>query len=1047
MTKTRTIWLLAAVFLAGLGLALAQAPTGTIAGTVTDESGAGVPDAQVRIASKATGAQRLVSSGLDGYYSAALLPPGDYEIRAEAKGFRALVREATVETGSTTTADLNMKVGAVTEAVTVAAAAAQISYDSHRIDGVVTRRQIDSLPLNGRSFLNLAALEPGVTVTTATLAQYNAQFQVFVMGGSNARTSINADGGNVRDRTTGNTSQNFSQEVVQEFQISTANFDLSTGITSVGSINIVTRSGTQDHHGAGYFSFRDHNLAAYPALRRNTFNPDPFFARRSSGFWLGGPVKKDRLFFFFNLEHMNQDAVTTVQPNAASLASLALIGTSPYTTKQISNRFDYTINSKHTVFARYSHDGNRGAGPQGGPTMPSNWLVNDNWSDQSILGFSSVLRPNLVNDFRFSYSWWKNRNQHPAAADCPNCLGFDFPEVAVSGTNFVLGHTQNAPQGRDYRTFQWRDNMNWQRRSHRFQFGGEWEMDITKGFWGYSDPASMVVYPPEVTRQRTPGIAVPPVIRTIDDFLQLPVLSLNVGFGDPTSPAPFQQKNATHNHRFRAFWQDSWRLHPRFTLNYGAAWQAETTLGNHDLAKAPFLAPILGGGSNLQPTRRDWNNVSPSLGFAWNLGGNNKTVIRAGSGIYYDTQLLWERLNERQLLGPRGNGRQNVSGGFIPNMIEGIPGVPVGRVLDFTTNPTEFRLGHFLQMIPQLQGFLGPRFTPNFNDLSVRGVNVTKSVTGLTTVFPTDFPIMYAMHMNVGVQREIRSGLVATVDFVSRQFRKENFGLGLDHNHWNSVRGPVIPACVGAQRDDPAASCSTNIIQVRTPGSRTNYRGLLAKLDKRFSSRWQLTGSYAWQARYGVNGNTNKDNWFATWGPQGLSHNFSLAGIVELPLKFQVSFISAIASRLPVMPTITSIDLDGDGSTNEPLPGVPHNGFNRGLGKTDLDRAVGEFNQKYAGTRTPRNQLVPTLRLPEAYEFGDTSISQDIRVTKLFPIRERFEMRIYAEAFNLFNVANLGGYGFSITDATSFGQPTSRANQIFGSGGPRAFQFGARVSF
>src|SRR5207249_7964286 len=198
------------------------------------------------------------------------------------------------------------------------------------IDGVITREKIQNLPLNGRSFLNLAAMQPGVTVSPGTTSQYNSLFSVSVLGGDSNKTAITVDGGNIRNSIEGNTSMNFSQEVVQEFQISSVNFDLSTGITSVGAVNVVTRTGSNDFHGAGYFFFRDHNMSAYPGLARNPLSSDPFFARRNPGAWIGGPLKKDRVFFFFNYEHLNQTQVVTYVPNVASATALTVNYFSPY---------------------------------------------------------------------------------------------------------------------------------------------------------------------------------------------------------------------------------------------------------------------------------------------------------------------------------------------------------------------------------------------------------------------------------------------------------------------------------------------------------------------------------------------------------------------------------------------------------------------------------------------------------------------------------------------------------------------------------------------
>src|SRR5271154_6842910 len=164
--------------------AFAQAPVGTISGVVADESGAIIPNATVKIRNKATGAERELTSNAEGAFSAPSLPAGIYEVRVELKGFRTVVREATVETGLTTTADMRLPVGQTTEVVNVEAATAQVEYEKHAIDGVVTRSQIQDLPLNGRSFLQLASIEPGVTVSTGTTSQYNALATVSILGGS-----------------------------------------------------------------------------------------------------------------------------------------------------------------------------------------------------------------------------------------------------------------------------------------------------------------------------------------------------------------------------------------------------------------------------------------------------------------------------------------------------------------------------------------------------------------------------------------------------------------------------------------------------------------------------------------------------------------------------------------------------------------------------------------------------------------------------------------------------------------------------------------------
>ncbi|HEX6895697.1 MAG TPA: carboxypeptidase-like regulatory domain-containing protein, partial [Bryobacteraceae bacterium] len=328
--KRTSLLMFCVVFLALALTVLAQAPTGVISGTITDQSNAAIPSATVTITEKGTATARTLTTNNAGLYSAPALLAGDYEIRVEAPGFRTMVRTATVAAGNTSTVDMQMALGQATEVVQVEGTASQINTESQQIAGTVTRNTIQELPTNGRSFLILASLEPGVTYTTGVPAQFNSLINVQTLGNAQAYTRITVDGGIINDEWegAGSTSLNVSQEVVQEFQMTTVNFDVSSGIGAAGQINIVTRGGSNEFHGSGFYFFRDHNMAAYPGLKRATdpssFNPNcgtplninqspqckaaenPFFARRNPGGGIGGPIKKDKLFFYFNYEYSNQ---------------------------------------------------------------------------------------------------------------------------------------------------------------------------------------------------------------------------------------------------------------------------------------------------------------------------------------------------------------------------------------------------------------------------------------------------------------------------------------------------------------------------------------------------------------------------------------------------------------------------------------------------------------------------------------------------------------------------------------------------------------------
>jgi hypothetical protein len=1045
----------------------AQAPTGTIAGTIQDPSGARVPGAKVSIRSLATGLMRKPATGEQGDYSAPLLAAGSYEVTAEAQGFQNLSREALVEAGSTTTVDLIMLIGEASQAVTLEGAAPQIRYDSHQLGGVVTRGSIEDLPLNGRSFLELVKLEPGATNPIRTTGNRTlVPLLSAPQGQSGAATRVTVDGGSTMATGFGGTPFGMSQEVVQEFQASSVNFDLSTGVTASGTINIVTRSGGNDFHGGGYFFLRDHNFAAYPALRRDPTNSDPFFQRRQSGLLLGGPIRRGRAFFFGNVEKNRQRGVISVQPQVPEFAKFGVIASSPLDGTQVSARFDLRLSPSHTAFVRYTHDASGIFGPTGFSAVslqfPSSWARQRFWADQSLGALTSVLAPNLINDLRFSYFFVSGQDAPPTAAECPgNCLGLGAPQIAVPEIGMLIGSSQrDSTVSRRYGLL---ESVSWQKGSHRLRFGFELERSRVAGFALTNEPAALALYSPRRVEQVNAGqlpLPLPASFDTLDDILRLPLTSFTFGVGDGRTPNRDFSKIRSWP-LWRLYFQDTWRVRPRLSFNYGLAWEYEPDLFNTDLTKPQYLAPILGN-AGLRPTRDDPNNFSPAAGFAWAATGDGKTVLRGGAGLYYDRNQANIADTERSLLAPRGVGRApNLSGSGVPNPLPGVPGVPLGTPLDFLSGPTAFTAADLLEILPAIRADeLRRRGDPNNRDFSIRNIEVDKQAGGVTSaasaaLWVQDATTPYSLHYSLGAQREIAHDLILSADFVHRQFVHLSFAANpQDYNHYYSARGPVIRKCVGTEQDDPAAQCSNGPILVNNTGLSGKYTGLLLRLDKRFSARTQFLASYALSRSlghniFGVNGIFNNDDWSQNYGPldRDRRHVLNVAGVIYLPRGLQVSFGSAYYSKPPFNVYVANIDFNGTGTVNDVLPGTRVNEFNRTLGKDDVARLVDQFNHTLAGTKTSRGQLVPTLRLPASYELGDNYISQDLRLSRAFVFRERYRLLLLGEVFNLFNIANLSGYGGDLQQTSSFGQPGSRETQVFGSGGPRAFQFAIRFSF
>ena len=1079
MFKAFSVSILLVLALVVTGIAVwAQVPTGIISGTVTDESGAVIPNAAITITNKATGAARSVTANASGIFSASALEPGEYEVRSENTGFRTTVREATVTAGNTTTVDMAMRVGEAKEVVNVEAAAAQINYESHTVAGNIARNTIQELPLNGRGFLQLATLEPGVVMVPGSPSQYNgATFTISIGGGISGRTLIALDGTSTWDAIQGGTQMNFSQEIIQEFQLQSVNYDIATGITSSGSVNVVTRSGSNDFHGSGYFFFRDHNMAAYPGLARQASNPNPFFARRNPGFLVSGPIVKDKLFFFFNYEYQNQVQAITVQHDLPVFAPLDNVYSSPFVLATNSTRLDYHISDKHSLFFRFSHDGNHTFGlPGAAAVQPSTWVNNVNWAEQSVLGLTSSLTPTMVNDFRAQYQYWRNYNTTATAAECPApCIGQGLPSIlTVIGTTFNAGNYFNAPQSRHTRRYEITDNLSWQRGTHRLRFGTDLERFNSPTDWDFCDPFCTVLFPPGVFTPATP-------VRTNADFLNLPVYNIpagifsGIGIGSPSFPGPYDHGQQNTNFRPRIYFSDTWKVKPNLTVDYGLAWEYETGLFNSDLTPPAFLQPVYSatyGPNSMHPTHPLKNEWQPVLGFAWSPGKSGKTVIRGGGGLYWETNYIFEKWRGESVFGPLGDSRITLDASALTNIYPGLA-VPVGAPLPVGT-VTGMTLGQMLNIYNQQIGALTQKFVPSSvptsGPIGVTGLDVAKSAIEL---FPPNYALGRSYQSSLGVQRDLGHDLVLTADWARRQGDHFNLTSDLDINHtnWfvNGVTNPIIPVCTPAQRYVPGQECVQGPINEWTPEGRSVYEALLVKLQKRFSHRFQGQLSYALQnldTDYNV---VAANNYLMSYGPSLPRHNLNLAGTGNLPWGFELSMNMQMISRNAFSALTNGVDLSGTGvASSTPLPGIQYDCLGVRCSKSDLSKAVAAFDAAYAGTHAPNGATIPTFVLPSHYQLGDPTINQDFRLTKNFVYKERYSLRIFGEVFNAFNIANLTGYGNTLdvynakacgplaagatttscaAQTYAFGQPTQRALQTFGSAGPRAFQVGARFSF
>jgi hypothetical protein len=1057
-----TSWAASLLFVVtAVSSALAQAPTGTITGTVTDPTGAALALAEITIVNQDTGHVRTVETSSEGIYGAPALPPGRYRVKAGVVGFLPIDRAVDVEAGTTTTVDVPLRLGDVRESVDVSGVVPLIRRDHHQVGGIVTRLQIESLPLNGRNFLALASLEPGVT--SPLRGTNNRQF-VSVFGSGQqfiprvGYTRVTVDGANVNSVGGIGSSIYMSQDAVQEFQVATVNFDLPTSLTSNGAINVVTRSGGNATHGSGFFFVRNDNLSAYPGLGRDSRNPDPFFERWQFGAAIGGPIRRERAFFFVSYERTDQTGVTSVQPAAAGPEFAPLLGIFPNSVagNQLTGRLDVRIDGRHTAFVRFTHDSNAAFSLPGASDttgiLPSGWSSIRNRVNQGLVALTSVLAPALVNDARLSYFSLDSPESPASAEHCPHpyCVGVGAPRITIQNTGLMLGKAREVSfVGR---RVQATDSLVWQAGRHRLRFGFDWEHAVTTGSTINREPAAITLFSPTQVRERDPSIPLPASFSTLSDILQLPVRSFEIGLG----PGDVPQRGFGREREldlYRLYGGDTWQLHPRLTMNAGLAWSYEPNALNHDLTKPALLTPILGAdGLGAPPARRA--NFSPTLGFAWTATGDARTVVRVGAGRFFDpvgSSNLLHLLNERVALLPVGTGRVVVRGANI---------LWNGQVLDFP-RPTSFTGAELMSILDVIRAEQLALIPPNNTDFAVRNIDRQKSGQNL---YDPSYATPYAIHVNLGIQRELAAGFVLSADLVWKHF-VHTFINGIDYNRWGGTGGPVIPPCTPEQLSDDRAACSNGSFYFDTTSGRARYKGVLLRVEKRLSRGTQFLLSYALGSYVGNNGtatgtveNTggratgfNNDDRFENYGPMptDLRHVLNASGIVILPWGFQAALNVSASSRPPFSVWVPSVDFNRDGTQDDLLPGTRVNQFGRGLDEADLADLVPRYNATVAGTPVVLNGTsapAPVLALPAGYSLGDSFFTVDARVTHTLRAVTGLRVSLIAEVFNLLNTANLTGYSGAL-GAAGFGQPSGRFTQIFGSGGPRAVQLAARFGF
>jgi len=1045
--------------------------TGSIVGSVVDPSGARVAGATVTVEESDRGFRRSDVTNDTGSFSFNALPPGNYQVMVESSGFSKSTQTITVNVGRDATVDFKVDVAGTSQSVSVQADAISVNLTDSKIDEIISRSDINDLPLNGRNAYELAKLVPAVTVTSAQTR--NTAVAIQIAGRPSTSTRITVDGISIVDYTQGGTDQNFSQEIVQEFQVSASNMDPSSGISESGKVNIVTRSGGNQFNGNIFGFFRDNAYAAYPGLGHPvplanpsndptiaTFNDsqaNPSFYRRQFGGTLSGPIIKDKLFWLASVDNTLQTAIAPFQPNLAAFLPLARLDSQPLRDLLMDYRLDWRPLDKHSFFVRYSRE--RGTLSKG-TGFPDDDGFQYNRAYTAMLGWTAAWTTHLVSDFRLGFD---NAHilQKPVALAAAEAQQYApllpyLGNITVSGTNMTFGTKNNIPNESSTPRLEFVPSFIYTHGSHTWKFGADIERNPYWLKWFYDSPYSGSVFTP--AQATAAGISVPATYTTIGDLLQLPLASFAFGIGSDATLPSYNTNNVWVRHRYFFYGGDSWRVSRRLTLNLAANYSYEDGIVNWDEPKPQSLSKLFNG--NLSATRRDNNNIAPVVGFAWDPDGKGKTVIRGGFGIYYGTITPNPTSRERDILAPEGDGYVSVNGTFINNPKPGGTGV-----LNFTTalknqQAGTFRLADLLTYLPAIRASLQPIFTGTNTNTAVTNFDFFKSTGagssggGSNTILMPDLTATYSMQSSIGFQHQFGSDLTVNASFV---YDVVNHSLDtLDLNRFNRPVLSVGPPVVGGPVDSTLGP-----VLVEESGGKAVYKALLVSVNKRLSHRFQFGLAYTLQSDNAtvtplIDYNNRANNYGPVAGVPRQQLNFSAT--YQMPYGFSLALVNQMQSSLPLNVFLSNIDLNGDGTQSDLLPGLKPNSVNVGTPCSALPGLVASFNAQYqfpGSVDKLQNSLAKGIALPPGgYSCGDPSISQDVRLTKVFNFGEHARINLFAEVFNIFNIANLtypssAGNIFNATTgiSTGFGQPTARFSNQFGSSGPRAGQFGFRLNF
>jgi hypothetical protein len=948
---------------------------------VQDPAGATVQGSQLTLIQQTTGVERHAQTDQGGHYRFTALPVGAYELDVQKDGFSTVQRKGLIlQVGQIATLNIQMSVASTQQNVVVNGNAPIVDVDRTTLGAVVNQAEIDNLPINGRDFLNFAPTVAGVTPQ-----QTSGQGSGLSFNGQRGRSNnIMMDGVENNGQLNGDVRTTISQDAVQEFQVVTNQFAPEYGNAGGGLVNIVTKSGGNQYHGDLFYFARDASMDA-----RNKFvttGSKPPFSRKDPGATLGGPIFKNKTFFFGSVEYTRADqvGVTTISsPNVAAIN--AILASRPLPGSQVTSiqngifpvtqlstlgsfRIDHNFNESNLLTFRYLYglvnQSNSGGVGIGGLTDISGGGGLHEKDNAFLVSYTHIFNPKMLNELRFQYA-----PQH-LTQYANDAIG---PRVSVSGVA-TWGRDTNFPVLLNESHYQWHEALSNSIGKHFFKAGVDVDYisadtSFPISFGGSFSFGSLAAF----------------MAGTPSTFSQ--------GFGDPEIKLP---------DTLLGFWaQDEWKPNPRLTVNYGLRWDYDMQpQGIYRNPGNPIEAPLDTG------IPRDGHNFGPRASVAYALDQNNKTVLRAGYGLFYDKLFLLVARNT--LLA-----RQSVS-------------------LSGSAAAAQFAVGAFPQSNQYPSGLSVPN--PSIN------------------LVPPNLVVPYDHQVNLTIDRELTSNWHVAASYVYvhgvRMLKSANTNLapptilttanaaslGVSNPSVQQIGRPYY----GSTRLNPAFK---DIEEVGSWGS-SIYNALQLSVEHRFSHGFDIRANYTFskaqddasdftQAMQPNDPYSPGKEW--SLSDEDQRNRLTATGVWQIPYQRHPGQNSAARWLLGDWTTSALVTLHG---------AVPYNitvGSDvNGDDNSSTDRPIAS-----AATCSPSAvNACPTLGRNSGE--GPRLATTDFRLAKSIPIHGNISSQFLAEGFNIFNHVNYDGQNTTWGTAAS---PVSTLGQFTVAGDPRQVQLGVKIFF